>query len=468
MDHRFRVVVMAVVAAGLARGAAAADDVALPLVDGDWWQVAGNPDLGPYTDPKQQPVDFGIWQAADGTWQLWSCIRHTRCGGNTRLFHRWEGRRLTDPRWEPKGIAMEARTDLGETRGGLQAPHVVRHKGLYYMAYGDWVNICFATSTDGKTFRRVVRSDGKTGVFSEGPDANTRDPMLVSIDGVWHCYYTASSPSNTVGYILCRTSTDLERWSHSSVVCYGGQVGNSRWWTECPHVVELTPGRFYLFRNQFYGRKQRNWVYSSTNPMHFGIDDDAHLVSSLPIAAPEVILHEGRYYVAALNPGLDGIRIARLKWVKTDVFSSPVFDFDDAKRRGGWRLVEGNLDGIFWTSLHAPFNAKTRHVIGTSELKRGGFNDALTGVIESPVFTLSAPCYVLLVSGGADRKKIYVSIADERGEELARFTGSRSNLLARRLFSAASHKGKRVRIRVVDQATDGWGHVNFGGIYELP
>lgn len=65
-------------------------DVLKPIVDGPWWQVAGDPDLGEYTSPKQQPVDFGVWQALDGTWQLWSCIRHTKCGGNTRLFYRWD------------------------------------------------------------------------------------------------------------------------------------------------------------------------------------------------------------------------------------------------------------------------------------------------------------------------------------------------------------------------------------------
>jgi len=33
------------------------------------------------------------------------------------------------------------------------------------------------------------------------------------------------------------------------------------------------------------------------------------------VAAPEIILHEGQYYLAALNEGaLDGIRIAKLKW----------------------------------------------------------------------------------------------------------------------------------------------------------
>lgn len=292
----------------------AADEIRIPAIDGEWWDVAGNPDLGAYTTDKQDPVDFGVWQAADGTWQLWSCIRHTGCGGHTRLFHRWEGKNLTDRDWKPMGIAMEARTDLGESLGGLQAPHVVKHDGRYSMAYGDWVNICFAASTDGKTFERIIQRDGKTGAFSEGLDSNTRDPMLIRIDGLWHRYYTAKVGER--GYFFCRTSPELAIWSDSFVVAYGGTtVGPSPWQIECPFVVEYGAGVFYLFRNQFYGEGARNWVYRSTNPRNFGIDSDDLLVSDWPVAAPEIVQHGGQYYVAALKPGLDGIRLARLRWI---------------------------------------------------------------------------------------------------------------------------------------------------------
>lgn len=453
----------------LAAPAEEEEEVIMPSISGDWWSVAGNPDLGDYTSPDQQPVDFGVWQAADGTWQLWSCIRHTKCGGSTRLFYRWEGRSLTDTDWEPRGIAMEARTDLGETRGGLQAPHVIRWKGLYYMAYGDWVNICFATSRDGKSFERVIRPDGRTGVFSEGPHANTRDPMLIRIGDLWYCYYCASSPNNTLGYIFCRTSPDLVTWSPSSVVCYGGSVSSARWQTECPHVVELTPGTFHLFRNQYYGTRQRNWVYRSKNPRYFGIDDDTYLLGSLPVAAPEILRHEGRWYIAALKPGLDGIRMARLEWIRWNRYGDPVFDFDEPDGRKGWRIVEGDLDGVFWTRTHAPFDSKMEHVIGTSELKAGGFNDALTGIIESPEFTLDVDRYLLLVSGGSDRKSTYVTIVEaDSGRELARFAGRQTNTLDPKHFESGSSRGRRVRIRIVDAAKGGWGHINFGGIFRLP
>lgn len=235
---------------GSARGE---ETILVPVVDGPWRQIAGDPDLGEYTRDGQQPVDFGIWQAADGSWQLWSCIRGTGAGRHTRLFYRWEGERLTDENWKPMGIAMEGKPELGEGEGGLQAPHVVQFNGRYHMAYGDWFNICFATSQDGKEFERVVQPDGETGLFTEGRGYNTRDPMLIQIGGLWHCYYTASPQGQ--GYAYCRTSPDLRRWSHSCVVSYGGGPGPGPWNNECPHVVEVKPGLFYFFRNQYYGGK---------------------------------------------------------------------------------------------------------------------------------------------------------------------------------------------------------------------
>lgn len=283
-----------------------------PVIDGQPWIVAGNPDLGRYNAPKQQVVDFAIWPAADGSWQIWSCIRGTGCGGRTRLLHRWEGKRLTDADWTPKGIAMEADPRLGETPGGLQAPHVVRWQGRYVMAYGDWEHICFAESEDGKTFLRRINPDGKTGVFGEEPGSNTRDPMLLFTRGLWHCYYTAFPGRK--GYDFVRTSPDLKRWSDPVTAAYGGAAGTGHVSAECPFVVELEPGLYYLFRTQRYGQNAQTTVYRSSNPFDFGIDNDSRRVCTLPVAAPEIIRHEGQYYIAYLRPDLHGIQVARLKW----------------------------------------------------------------------------------------------------------------------------------------------------------
>lgn len=79
-------------------------------------------------------------------------------------------------------------------------------------------------------------------------------------------------------------------------------------------VVVLKDGIFYLFRNKFYGRCNLNTQYASPDPLDFGVDDDCCRIGALAVVAPEIILSDGRRFVAALNPELDGIRIARLCW----------------------------------------------------------------------------------------------------------------------------------------------------------
>lgn len=284
-----------------------------PRVSGDAWQIAGNPDLGKLSTPKQQPVDFAIWQAADGSWQLWSCIRHTGAPGRTRLFHRWQGAKLTDSNWEPMGIAMQADPAFGETPGGLQAPHVIRERGDYVLFYGDWENIAQARSVDGKTFARQLGADGKSGMFSEGGGNNTRDVMLIRIRGLWHAYYTAYPDKK--GAVYVRTSKDLRRWSSSRMVAFGGEAGDGPFSAECPFVYYHRPsGYYFLFRTQRYGANAETRVYGSRDPLNFGINDDRFLVTKLTLAAPEMIEHGRELFIASLLPGLDGVCVARLTW----------------------------------------------------------------------------------------------------------------------------------------------------------
>jgi hypothetical protein len=296
----------------------AAERPKVPRISGEWWTIANDPDLGQITTPKQQPVDFAIWQAADKTWQLWSCIRGTNEPGKTRLFHRWEGKRLDQKDWEPKGIAMQADPALGETHGGLQAPYVFKESGGYKMLYGDWVNICLATSVDGKSFIRHRNASGHPQVFHGATaEENSRDPMALRIGPLWHCYYTAHPERH--GSVYVRTSADLLKWNEPKIVGTRGQAGDGPYSAECPFVVEFPQGHFYLFRTQRYGKDAITRVYHSTDPLDFGIGDDAkHYVTALPVAAPELIEHEGSWYIAALLPSLKGIQIARLEWANPE------------------------------------------------------------------------------------------------------------------------------------------------------
>jgi len=287
-----------------------------PVLTGDWWRIAGNPDVGEWTSEDQQPVDFAVWQAADRTWQLWSCIRHTKHPGRTRVFHAWEGQRLTDTDWKPQGITFTGDPTIGETAGGMQAPYVIRVNDQFRMYYGDYRHICLAVSEDGKQFEKMLEG-GMTGLFGEGPTAIARDPMLLKIGPRWYCYYSAHPKNHPDGPhgVWLRTSTDGLDFGPSRLVMTGGQAGD-RWWNfECPHVVRVG-GWFYLFHTQNYAPgNQQTSVYRSADPTYFGLDDDTNFVTHLPVAAPELIHHEGRWYLAALAENLDGIRVIRLDWV---------------------------------------------------------------------------------------------------------------------------------------------------------
>lgn len=206
---------------------------------------------------------------------------------------------------------MRADTEWGEEPGGLQAPHVVRVDAQFQMLYGDWNQICVATSTDGIHFERELQADGTPHLFSEEADANTRDPMALFNDGRWYVYYTAHPGRE--GKIYCRTSEDLRRFSEPVVVSFGGRGGTSFTSAECPHVVRRSDF-FYLFRIERYGAANLTHVYASEDPLYFGIgENETNYVTSLEIAAPEIIVgYDGQDYVAALLPTLDGIRIAPL------------------------------------------------------------------------------------------------------------------------------------------------------------
>jgi hypothetical protein len=245
-------------------------------------------------------------------WQLWSCIRGTKERGHTRLLYRWEGKQLTDVNWKPIGIAMRADPKTGELEGGLQAPLVFRDGPRFVMFYGGWNDICSARSVDGKAFERRTVASGRVTLFGANA-GNTRDPMVIRIGDRWHCYYTAHLENK--GAVYCRTSPDLKTWSEARVVAKGGQSGDGPYSSECPFVVELETGQFYLLRNQVYGKDAKCSVYFSRDPLDLGVEhDEGHFVCTLPIAAPEIIKHKGQYYIAALMPTLKGVQMARLVW----------------------------------------------------------------------------------------------------------------------------------------------------------
>ncbi len=293
--------------------------VLVPRLAGEWTRIASAPDLGKFSTPKQEVVDFAVWQALDGTWQAWSCIRHTAEPGATRLFYRWQGRELTAPDWEPMGIALHAEPAFGERLGALQAPFVLNVAAEFRLYYTSGGRAFLLAGHDGKTFARRMTSPGRFGLF--GPFAGDaeakvvggggRDIMILHDGPRYIAYYTANPDG--LGKVYARVSSNLADWSDPRVVAFGGEAGAGPYSAECPCVYRL-PGtpHYYLFRTQRYANPPETRVYRSQDPLSFGIGDDRSLVARLPLAAPELVLHRGVLHIAALMPDLKGLRIARL------------------------------------------------------------------------------------------------------------------------------------------------------------
>ncbi len=300
----------------------------VPVV-GACWPIAGVPVLGAaFDNAGQQPVDFGLWQAADGSWQVWSCTRGTKEEGQHRVFHHWEGSGLQkNATWAPKGIAMRAGrvtpdgtpgdgtfdTSFGEKQGGLQAPYVWRDGTTWHMVYGTWFNLGEQISSDGKAFARVPRKGNDVTIFEPANDGK-RDPMMLLVGGVQYLYFTAGKS------VYLSTSNDGKAFSAAKEVASGGQAGTGGSAAECPFVVHRDDGYYYLFRTSSekapsnYGPGVMTYVYASTDPGSFGVDDDSRLVAALPVAAPEIHTVDGKDYMARLLESVKGIQICDLSW----------------------------------------------------------------------------------------------------------------------------------------------------------
>lgn len=149
--------------------------------------------------------------------------------------------------------------------------------------------------------------------------------MVIKIKDTYYCYYCAHNEKDdksggAQGAIFCRTSRDMKQWGEAVTVSRGGSpLRQTQWFAgdiECPFVVKIQD-KYVLFRNQRYGSDYLNTQYSSEDPLNFGVDSDEFMTGQLEVAAPEIIREGNQYYIVSLKPGLDGMKIAKLRFVKT-------------------------------------------------------------------------------------------------------------------------------------------------------
>lgn len=102
-------------------------------------------------------------------------------------------------------------------------------------------------------------------------------------------------------------------------------------------------------------------------------------------------------------------------------------------------------------------NHAGRFWVGTFE--RSG--DEPKGTLTSVPFVVSQPFASFLVGGGAHRgTRVELRLADSE-RVLAEATGENAENMSRVVVDLSKHQGERIQIRLVDEVSGGWGHINF-------
>lgn len=284
----------------------------IPVIDSDWWRICTMPDLDSLNgtqSERQHIVDHGFLRKPDGSWLLWACMRGTAPG---RILYGWEGTSLTEGPWKPKGVVARALPEWGEKINpeSIQAPYFLKADSGYYCFYNsNGIRLMF--SSDGQNFKRVEFKEKNNILYQEGG----RDVMVLRENDTFYAYSTVSTAAADGwkrGFVIVRTSLNLRNWSDYTIVSEGGIAGNGPVSAESPFVIKIED-HYYLFRASSITFK--TYVYRSSNPYDFGINNDSKLIAELPVKAPEIIYNNGQYYISDLAD-FQGIKLARLKWKK--------------------------------------------------------------------------------------------------------------------------------------------------------
>lgn len=154
--------------------------------------------------------------------------------------------------------------------------------------------------------------------------------------------------------------------------------------------------------------------------------------------------------------------------VYTDITDLPNHDFATGDLTG-W-IAEGDAfqdahvtdAQFFWDTIY--FNPSHKipggyHLWGFNE-QAGG--DSLTGTLKSQPFVLGGNGRLnFLISGGRDLEKLYVALVRASdGKELFKETATNYEEYQRKIWDASQYIGEELYIKVVDQSTGGFGHIN--------
>lgn len=318
-----------------------------------------------------------------------------------------------------------------------------------------------------------------------------RDPFLFFADGVWNMLSTAGLrlggyPGYRQGIVHRATSPDLAHWTDAGP--FWVHDGGSTAW----HDLESTQ---YVVRN--------GWHHLFVTEQDvFGV---SHMVADTAgawtIANRTVIDFGNAAEVDQFDPGIDVIsrymvgqhrndqqlfyvvRFDTLRWLedgkRPQIYKPHPLDRDFVVRSGSSTLGQPT-----WGDNPAERGEPSCGLVGhgwfgSQEYYQGPgsgrgspgsrLGDTATGFCESRAFFITGAAIRLRVGGGHYPQTCYVALMDADADTiLLRETGTGVDWMSERVWDVRSWRGRLAYIRIVDQETGPFGHINVDEVEELP
>ena len=172
----------------------------------------------------------------------------------------------------------------------------------------------------------------------------------------------------------------------------------------------------------------------------------------------------GRIKAPSKNTKARGTDGAAKRTAATPSGRGASFDFESGKLapwkvvEGGFARIVGNRDEFFHNK--GEYNKQGTYYLTTLETSAAAEkgSDPQTGVIVSPLFIPKGGKMTFRVGGGSGQKT-YVALCTADGAEVKTARGVNSQVMQKASWDLAPYAGKKMFIRIVDESTDGWGHV---------
>ena len=92
--------------------------------------------------------------------------------------------------------------------------------------------------------------------------------------------------------------------------------------------------------------------------------------------------------------------------------------------------------------------------------------DGPQGSLTSPSFVIAGNSFTFLIGGGCNVQKLRAELIVE-GNVVHRETGSCHESMTKKRWDVPGYIGKQAQLRLIDNASGGWGHLNFDHFKEI-